>query len=54
MALRPTQSSLVYAALLIHALNFIPQVRFAVAQFRPDPEDMQESGLSGTGDSNLS
>ncbi len=51
VALRPTQSTLVYAALLLHALYFVPQVRQYVADFRPDldNEGDGEGGLSGNG-----
>ena len=50
VALRPTQSSLVYAALILHALYFVPQVRIKVAEFRVDSDDMTdgEGGMSGT------
>ena len=50
VALRPTQSSLVYAALLLHALYFIPQVRQRVAEFRLDSDNTDGEGHpAGTG-----
>ena len=35
VALRPTQPSLAYAGLLLHCLFYVPQVRNAIAQWRP-------------------
>ncbi|KAI8972449.1 hypothetical protein BD414DRAFT_560365 [Trametes punicea] len=47
VALRPTSSGFTYAALVLHALFFVPQVRNAIAEWlpRPDPgsdEDVAE------------
>ncbi|KAI0329993.1 hypothetical protein GY45DRAFT_1412263 [Cubamyces sp. BRFM 1775] len=38
IALRPTSSDFVYAALVLHALFFVPQVRNAIAEWLPKPE----------------
>ncbi|EMD37136.1 hypothetical protein CERSUDRAFT_65841 [Gelatoporia subvermispora B] len=35
VALRPTSQSLTYASLLLHGLFFVPQVRLAIAEWRP-------------------
>ncbi|TBU42983.1 hypothetical protein BD309DRAFT_922591 [Dichomitus squalens] len=39
VALRPTASGLVYAALLIHALGFVPQFRRTLAEWAPLPAE---------------
>lgn len=38
VALRPTGSGYTYAALILHALFFVPQVRNAIAEWLPRPE----------------
>ncbi|KAI0273871.1 hypothetical protein BGY98DRAFT_1090738 [Russula aff. rugulosa BPL654] len=38
VAIRPSQGSLVYAALLFQGLYYVPQVRKCVARWRPRPE----------------
>ncbi|KAI0768258.1 hypothetical protein BD413DRAFT_696035 [Trametes elegans] len=42
VALRPTISGLAYAALVLHALFFVPQVRNAIAEWLPRPESGSE------------
>ncbi|CDO71510.1 hypothetical protein BN946_scf184910.g9 [Trametes cinnabarina] len=42
VALRPTASGVSYAALLLHALFFVPQVRNAIASWLPRPEQGSE------------
>ena len=54
MALRPTQSSLVYAALLLHALYFVPQVRHSVANFRVEESDLEDGVIPDNSESALS
>ncbi|KAI0080449.1 hypothetical protein K474DRAFT_1695753 [Panus rudis PR-1116 ss-1] len=43
VALRPTNVSMIYASLIVHALFFVPQVRYEVAQWRYIPTNMDES-----------
>ncbi|KAI0364511.1 hypothetical protein BV20DRAFT_1107189 [Pilatotrama ljubarskyi] len=38
IALRPTASGLAYAALVLHGLFFVPQIRKAIAEWLPRPE----------------
>ncbi|KAI0357849.1 hypothetical protein OH77DRAFT_1583695 [Trametes cingulata] len=38
IALRPTASGLAYAALILHGLFFVPQVRNAIAEWLPKPD----------------
>ncbi|PSR72130.1 hypothetical protein PHLCEN_2v11978 [Hermanssonia centrifuga] len=45
VALRPTQSKLTYAALILHALFFVPQVRETIARFRPLSGLYDEGGV---------
>lgn len=55
VALRPTQGSLAYAALILHGLFFIPQVKHALAPWRPysdasqDAETSEKIGLPSSG-----
>ncbi|KAI9068656.1 hypothetical protein FKP32DRAFT_1561274 [Trametes sanguinea] len=42
VALRPTSSGYTYAALILHALFFVPQVRNAIAEWLPRPEQSNE------------
>ncbi|KAJ3557621.1 hypothetical protein NM688_g1374 [Phlebia brevispora] len=42
VALRPTNAAYCYAGLLLHALFFVPQVRYRVSRWRPQPEDYVE------------
>ena len=53
VALRPTQSSHVYAALLLHALYFVPQVRHSVANFRVDESDLEDGVMPDNSESVL-
>ena len=38
VAIRPSQGSLVYAALIFQGLYYVPQVRRSIARWRPQPE----------------
>ena len=42
MALRPTESGLAYAALILHGLFHVPQFRHAIAQWLPHPAPGRE------------
>ncbi|KAF7982834.1 hypothetical protein HWV62_25790 [Athelia sp. TMB] len=41
MALRPSKPSYAYAALIVQALFFVPQVRLAVSRYRPSSEQLE-------------
>lgn len=44
MTLRPTKHTMVYAALVLHALFYVPQIRERVANWRPAlPEGAMEA-----------
>ena len=48
VALRVTNPRLVYAAMMLHALYFVPQVRKAICDYFPSPESQNgEDAMAG-------
>ncbi|OCH87159.1 hypothetical protein OBBRIDRAFT_827877 [Obba rivulosa] len=45
VALRPTDSTLTYASLILHGLFFVPQVRMAIAEWRPPVSTPMTEGV---------
>ncbi|CCM03777.1 uncharacterized protein FIBRA_05924 [Fibroporia radiculosa] len=46
IALRSTNSSLAHAGLILHGLFHVPQVRYAIAQWRPTSESQENDDIS--------